>query len=144
MLDEAGPRALIFAITMGNHGPWFGKEPAKSMLADIPQAAEFARYLEGLGRSDEMLRILIDGLEDRRSDAILGFYGDHLPSLPAAFAHLGFDDWRSDYAIWSSAGGPAIRCDLAAHELGGEVVADALEARQPLVFDGVVPEPHHA
>ena len=72
---------------------------------DLPRRAELLRYLDGLVQSDAMLRTLIDGLERRHPDAtFLGFYGDHLPSLPRSFARLGFDDWRSDYAIWSSAG----------------------------------------
>jgi phosphoglycerol transferase MdoB-like AlkP superfamily enzyme len=90
-LDEAGPRTFIFAITMGNHGPWLRK------------GAETECYLEGLAQSDAMLRILIGGLEERCSDAVLSFYGDHLRSLPRDFAALGFDDWRSDYAVWSRA-----------------------------------------
>ena len=106
-IESAGRRVFVFAITMGNHGPWFGtSSPADVALApvsqDLPQRDDLGRYLAGLRRSDEMLRILIDGLE-RRPGALLGFYGDHLPSLPRAFAHLGFEDWRSDYVIWSAA-----------------------------------------
>ena len=118
VLDEVGPRSLIFAVTMGNHGPW----PRKG--------AEMACYLDGLAQSDAMLRILIDGLEQRRADAVLGFYGDHLPSLPRSFAALGFDDWRSDYAIWTQGGEPH-RQDLAAHELGRLVAYLALARREP-------------
>lgn len=118
VLDEAGPRTFIFAITMGNHGPWLRK------------SAEMECYLEGLAQSDAMIRILIGSLEERCSDAVLGFYGDHLPSLPRAFAMLGFDDWRSDYAIWSRGGEPR-RQDLAAHELGHLVADLALAWREP-------------
>jgi hypothetical protein len=89
-----------------------------------------ACYLDGLAQSDAMLRILIDGLEERRADAVLGFYGDHLPSLPRDFAALGFADWRSDYAIWSRRGEPR-RQDLAAHELGRLVADIALARREP-------------
>jgi phosphoglycerol transferase MdoB-like AlkP superfamily enzyme len=78
VLDEAGPRSFIFAVTMGNHGPWPRED------------GELAGYLDSLAQSDEMLRILIDGLEHRRDDPVLGFYGDHLPSLPRDFAALGF------------------------------------------------------
>jgi hypothetical protein len=140
VVDELGPRVCVFAITMGNHGPWLKDF---SRLADIeeevgmPQRKELLRYLAGLRQSNEMLRILIEGLERRSGNPLLGFYGDHLPSLPCAFAALGFDDWRSDYAIWSAAGSPRQR-DLAAHELGRALVDIALAARE------VVPEPHPA
>jgi phosphoglycerol transferase MdoB-like AlkP superfamily enzyme len=118
VLDATGPRSFIFAITMGNHGPW----PRRGGELDC--------YLDGLAQSDAMLRILIDGLEHRRSDAVLGFYGDHLPSLPGDFAALGFDDWRSDYAVWTRGGEPHQR-HLAAHELGRLAADLALARREP-------------
>jgi hypothetical protein len=117
-LDTAGPRSFIFAVTMGNHGPWRGR------------GAELECYLDGLAGSDAMLRILIDGLEARRADAVLGFYGDHLPSLPHGLAGLDPADWRTDYAVWSPGGAPR-RQDLAAHELGRLVADLALARREP-------------
>jgi phosphoglycerol transferase MdoB-like AlkP superfamily enzyme len=125
VLDQAGPRTFIFAITMGNHGPWLCK------------GAEMECYLEGLAQSDAMLRLLIDGLRERHPEAVLGFYGDHLPSLPRDFAALGFDDWRSDYAIWRQGGEPA-RQDLAVHELGRLVVDLALSPRKPALREEAV------
>jgi hypothetical protein len=125
VLDTEGPRIFIFAITMGNHGPWFG------------EGDELEVYLEGLRRSDEMIGILVDGLARRRDDPLLGVYGDHLPSLPRVFAALGFDDWRSDYAIWSQSG-VSRQCDLAAHELGRVLVDLALAPRNERALDGVV------
>jgi len=130
VLDTQGSRTFIFAITMGNHGPWFGA------------SGEWKGYLDGLRQSDDMLRILLDGLERRGRDAVLGFYGDHLPSLPRTFARLGFDDWRSDYVILGT--GAAGRRDLNAHELGRSVIDLALTARNPAPADGVVLEPHDA
>jgi phosphoglycerol transferase MdoB-like AlkP superfamily enzyme len=148
-LDAEGPHCFIFAITMGNHGPWLSTEPpidpAVAGFVDdgIPQRAELLRYLVGLRRSDEMLQILIDGLARRDMGALLGFYGDHLPSLPRAFAHLGFDDWRSDYAIRSAEGISRPR-DLAAHELAGVLADLALTPPTSAVLDAVVAEPHDA
>jgi hypothetical protein len=128
VLDAEGPRAFVFAITMGNHGPWYGEE--------------WEHYLDGLRQSDEMLRILIDGLARRGGDAVLGFYGDHLPSLPRVFSRLGFDDWRSDYAIWGV--GKTDRRDLHAHELGRAIIDMASTGRNTEPSDAVVPEPHDA
>jgi hypothetical protein len=156
VLDAEGPRCFIFAITMGNHGPWTGKggpiDPALADLVDpdMPQRAELLRYLDGLRRTDEMLQILIDGLERRRPEAILACYGDHLPSLPRAFAHLGWDansspeHWRSDYAIRAGLGGAARRRDLAAHELGRLVADLALAPRGTDILDSVVGERRRA
>jgi hypothetical protein len=128
MLDKEGPRTFIFAITMGNHGPWLAKSPPLDPVvaglfdpAEVPGGGELLRYLDGLRRSDEMLQILMDGFARRASTAVLGFYGDHLPSLSRAFGHFGFEEWSTDYAIWPGAGLPQRR-DLAAHELGRVIV----------------------
>jgi len=119
VLDTAGPDTFIFAITMGNHGPWLARGPALDPRvagiidpADIPDGAGLLRYLDGLRRSDEMLQILIDGLQRRAVPAVLAFYGDHLPSLPRAFNHFGFGEASSDYAIWPGSGAPQLPCDL--------------------------------
>lgn len=122
VLDAQGPRSFVFAVTMGNHGPWLGERD------------ELEGYLAGLRQSDEMIQILIHGLARRGDDAVLGFYGDHLPSLPRVFVDLGFEDWRSDYAIWSVDGVPRGR-GLAAHQLGGALL-DA--AAQGAARDAVV------
>jgi hypothetical protein len=133
VLDEEGPRTFIFAITMGNHGPWPAEgpplDPAVSRLfgprefdpTELAGTGELLRYLDGLRRSDEMLRIVMAGLEARNPAALLTFYGDHLPSLSPAFRHFGFEEPHSDYAVWS-AGGASCRRDLPAHELGRLVV----------------------
>jgi hypothetical protein len=163
VLDAAEPRAFVFAVTMGNHGPWqkdFSPSlglprGSKSLLGDKEKGyvdgriksgqgdEELARYIDGLRRSDEMIQILIDGLTRRGDGALFGFYGDHLPSLPRVFGRLGFDDWRSDYAIWS-ADGVSCRRDLAAHELGRALVAAALVPGNSLVRTAVVAGAHDA
>ena len=132
VLEAEGPRTFIFAITMGNHGPWLAKSPPLDPAvagifdpAEVPGGGELLRYLDGLRRSDEMLRVLMDGLARRGSPSVLAFYGDHLPSLSNAFRHFGFEEWSSDYAIWPSAGAPQPR-DLEAHELGRVIVDAAL------------------
>jgi phosphoglycerol transferase MdoB-like AlkP superfamily enzyme len=135
VLDAEGPRTFIFVVTMGNHGPWSdngrGIDPALRRLfdpADFAEAEALLRYLTGLARSDEMLGILLDELRPDRHDALLWFYGDHLPSLPLAFDHLGFEDWASDYVLVDSAVSRPLRLDLPAHRLAWEIL-DRLEAR---------------
>jgi hypothetical protein len=137
ILDGAGPDTFLFAITMGNHGPWpAAGQPADPDLAaaigasDLPQGGDLLRYLAGLGRSDEMLGILADGLERRGDGAVLGFYGDHLPSLPRLYAHLGFDEWASDYVIRDPGMPAARRLDLPAHRLGKTLVDAVLAVPQ--------------
>jgi hypothetical protein len=135
VIDSRGPCVFVFAITMGNHGPWQLKgPPIDTGLArqfdpsGVPQGGDLLRYLDGLRRSDEMLEILVEGLERRRRDAVLAFYGDHLPSLPLAFDHFGFEEWASDYVLWPGAAMPPRRLDLPAHRLP-QLIRDALRVR---------------
>jgi Sulfatase len=135
VLDGLGPRSFIFVITMGNHGPWFEAGPPidpdlrqRFNPAGLPQGGQFLRYLDGLARSDEMLRILAEGLGSRGRDGVLGFYGDHQPSLPQAFGHFGFDEWASDYILVDGGTSLARRIDMPAHHLP-HVILDRLHER---------------
>src|SRR5207253_969711 len=94
-----------------------------------PFDRRFFRRDLALPRSDEMLRILMDGIARRGPPAVLAFYGDHLPSLAHAFGHYGFDEWSSDYAIWPGTAAPQRR-DIEAHELGRLIVDAALDRRE--------------
>ena len=74
-----------------------------------------------------MLQILVSGLQQRHREAVLAFYGDHLPSLPHAFRHFGFDEWGTDYVLWRGAASPARQLDLPAYRLP-RLIMDALQA----------------
>jgi Sulfatase len=135
VLDEIGPRSFIFVITMGNHGPWFEAGPPidthlrqRFDPAGLPQGGQFLRYLDGLTRSDEMLRILAEGLGPRGRDGMLGFYGDHQPSLPEAFSHFSFNEWASDYILVDGLASSARRLDMPAAHLP-RVILDRLRER---------------
>jgi hypothetical protein len=145
VLDEAGPHSFIFVITMGNHGPWLAEgppiDPRVAGLFDaavVPEGRALQRYLDGLRRSDEMLGLLVSGLAQRRSDAILGFYGDHLPSLPRAFEHFGFTEPHSDYVIWPQGRAAPFRCDLPAHRLGRIIVDRVLGGESESLTDAAI------
>lgn len=128
VLDVEGPRTFIFVITMDNHGPWQDAGPLDPSIVavlhpeDLPQRDQLLCYLDGVRRSDRMLQILMEGLEERRGDGTLAFYGDHLPSFPHAFRYFGFDEPHSDYVIWPGTGAAPARIDLPAHHLGRAVV----------------------
>jgi hypothetical protein len=134
VLDAKGPNVFIFAITMGNHGPWRESGPPIDHElrqnfdpTGVPHGRELLRYLDGLRRSDEMLQILMSGLQQRDEPAVLGFYGDHLPSLPQAFEHFGFDEWGSDYVVWHRAARQSRQADLPACRLP-RLLIDTLRA----------------
>jgi hypothetical protein len=82
----------------------------------------------------------MSGLEQRRNGAILGFYGDHLPSLPQAFEHFGFAEPHSDYVVWRQGGAQPHRSDLPAHRLGRLIVDQVLGAEPESATDAIVSE----
>ena len=87
-----------------------------------------------------MLQILIGELEQRGRPAVVAFYGDHLPSLPRAFAHFGFTETSSDYVIWNG-GATAERRDIPAHQLGQAVNAPRSRRRRAAQNEEVSRQP---
>src|ERR1700730_14115295 len=142
VLKAEGPRVFIFAITMGNHGPWREAGPPINPELrrnfdpnGLARGGELLRYLDGLGLSGEMLQILLTGLQRRHREGVLAFYGDHLPSLPHAFRHFGFEEIGSDYVVWRSSATDMRQLDLPAHRLP-RVVIDALRATGAIEAQG--------
>jgi hypothetical protein len=124
--EHRGKGLFVFAITMGNHGPWDKSSTVAELPPSLARARDgvaFGQFLHGLRDTDAMLDVLHNGLAD--TPALLALYGDHLPSLPGAFAALGFTDPRTDYLIWRGGFGPGLRRDLAAHQLR-DVLLEAL------------------
>jgi hypothetical protein len=120
--EERRP-VFLFAITMDNHGPWDASGTLS--VPGLPSTHEdsaLAQFLDGVRRSDRMLGMLTGALTEIGAGAC-AFYGDHLPSLPAAFAACAFGDISTDYVLWRPAPGPATRRDLAAHELSEAIFA---------------------
>jgi hypothetical protein len=128
LVEEHGPRTLVLAITMENHGPWAGMTslaPAMKLppdIARVPDAEAFGRWLRHARGTDAMLPILTRSLTDMAASTgeagWLLFYGDHQPSLAPVFASLGMADQRTDYVIWGT--DRAVRGrreDLAAEQL---------------------------
>jgi hypothetical protein len=138
LLREEGPHTFLFIITMENHGPW--KDAVKNPLLpdltaglpDIPEKAELNAFLHGVRNADTLLGTLCNALRERGGPGLCAFYGDHLPSLPAAFPALGFNETSSDYLIWHSQGGLALEKDIAAHELQGAIISALTKQHIPL------------
>lgn len=108
ILATEGPRVFIFAITIANHGPWdrAGVHTPLTGISDeilnLLNGVELGRYLAGLVAEDAMLHALAGELPP---NTLLAVYGDHQPSLPKAFAALGFEDERTDYVLWRAGAG---------------------------------------
>ena len=125
---EHGPRVLVFAITMENHGPWDAQHDALASeflpagWRDLPDAAEIGRWLKHLQSTDAMIPILKEAIAATGSPGWLVFYGDHQPSLDGAFQAPGADDRKSDYAIWGSNQAPRAATDISAEEIAASLM----------------------
>lgn len=75
LAGAADGRAVIYAVTMENHGPWETDDTADS-------AGRLASYLRHLRNSDAMLSDLTAWLAADGRPALLVFFGDHRPSIP--------------------------------------------------------------
>ena len=130
ILADEGPGLFLFIITMENHGPW-DEDSADAASPDpvaglptFPARDMLRRYLRGVRRTDAMLGEICGALADGPPGGLLAAYGDHLPSLPAAFAALDFTAPSTDYAIWTPGiSGPARQLDLAASDLPAAILA---------------------
>lgn len=113
LLEDDDNRPLfVFVITMENHGPLHLEAPNQATLvntlSDAPwplpnHLRDFAVYLQHLGESDKMLASVKNSLNTAKRPGLLGWYGDHVPILPEAYAHFTPPDSRTPYMVWSSA-----------------------------------------
>ena len=127
LLREDGRGLFLFVISIENHGPWPAGDPRRALpdpapgLPDLPGGAELRCFFHGLRHGDAMLGTIGDAAAEQ--GGLIAAYGDHVPSLPAAYDALGFRDSATDYAIWGAGGGAGARIDIAAHDLPAAILA---------------------
>jgi phosphoglycerol transferase MdoB-like AlkP superfamily enzyme len=141
-LSDDGPPQLIFAISMGAHGPYDDSPIRDHVRRDsipvpdglsVRNATRLRNYLYLIGNADQALGELVEGLGQRSRRTLLLFYGDHLPALPKTYAHLGFRDGApptSQPVPWllfdsAATGAQGQRVDSAAFFLPGQLLAAA-------------------
>ncbi len=110
LLNAQGRQQPLFihAITMENHGPlhlesvndselpaWFDR-PLQPGMQDL------APYLRHIVNADRMLGMLRETLQAQTSEALLCFFGDHVPILPQVYQAVGAPAGDTDYLIWSN------------------------------------------
>lgn len=123
IVREAGQKVFLFIITMENHGPWSGGPDAQlpglaGLQLETAEQAALNHYAGSLLNADAMLGVLCEQLNALDQSALLGFYGDHLPSFPGIYAKLGLRSTDSDYLIWSPKSGDGRQQNLSAEQLG--------------------------
>jgi hypothetical protein len=123
--SETGKPLFVFVITMENHGPLHLEQLSGAEAAEIfrepPPAGlqDLGVYLRHVRNAGRMLQALRAALSARTRPGLLCWYGDHVPIMPAVYAHTGFADARTDYFIWHTGtrGAAPLIKDLAAAEL---------------------------
>lgn len=99
---------FIHAVTMENHGPLHLENVAESELPTWfdrplqPGMKDLAPYLRHIGNADRMLGMLRDTLLAQRNEALLCFFGDHVPILPEVYQAIGAPAGDTDYLLWSN------------------------------------------
>ena len=81
---EAADPALLYAVTIENHGPWSADESAEDAPSGTQASRLVAKYLRLVAKGDAMLADLRGGIAALRRPAMLVFFGDHRPSIPGA------------------------------------------------------------
>lgn len=142
LAEDSDTPLFVFVITMENHGPLELEPPRRDLLAHtLPEAGwplpehkrNLAVYLRHLREADAMLGELERALARAPRHGILGFYGDHVPILPEAYARYSPPTGETPYMIWSSeqtAAAGAAPFPLAAHQLGSALLRHASAVAQ--------------
>jgi len=103
-MRRADAPTFLFCVTMENHGPRTpGIVPGMAPFTTRPPLssngiAEVAPYLHHLRNADAMIRRLMDLVAAADAPTLLLLAGDHLPSLPTAFADIGYN--AIDERVW--------------------------------------------
>lgn len=159
LVDDDNRPLFIFVITMENHGPLHLEAPNQAMQGTtLPGASwplpshlrDLSVYLHHLSESDKMLASVKASLGIANRPGLLGWYGDHVPILPEAYAHFTPPDGRTPYMIWSSehqvASGERLTTinepyELAADELGIQLFKQVFGRDISSDVNKVEPEP---
>lgn len=74
-----------------------------------------------------MVLNLTASLKNQAEKTWLCWYGDHLPSMPAVYQALNWQDGRSDYLIWHNQvnHNPTIQKNLSIEQLGLDLLIGA-------------------
>ena len=145
-LEAAGDSpAFVFAMTIENHGPLHLEHVAPGEAASYHAFGEgkpwndLTAYLRHLANADAMIGQLTRYLATRKRPAILCFYGDHVPALPAVYRQTDHLPIHSDYLLWRSdaaSAPPSQQKRMRVHaESLGKLLIDCISAPLPASQD---------
>ncbi|MBK4997611.1 sulfatase-like hydrolase/transferase, partial [Pseudomonas sp. S37] len=123
---------FIHAVTMENHGPLHLESVAAHELPAWfdrplqPGMQDLGPYVRHICNADRMLGMLRETLMALPNEALLCFYGDHVPILPGVYEAIGAPAGDTDYLIWSNRHQPGCRASaLAVQQLSSSLLAHA-------------------
>lgn len=110
ILDKIDTKENQFfsVVTMQNHIPWFGGDPADLTASnshlDEEQNKSLTNYVRLLTHTDSATKDFLEKLKKIDKEITVVFYGDHLPGL---YSQSTFDEnpslqYLTDYFIWSN------------------------------------------
>ena len=118
--EKTAKPLFIFVITMENHGPLHLEKVTKEEHVEffnadengenysgnqpIQYLDELAIYCRHLKNADNMIKTLTQAYAStaNKTETLLCFYGDHIPSMPKTYQAFDYEDSHSDYFIWHS------------------------------------------
>jgi len=93
---------------MENHGPVHleqaSEESIKGLNLDLPRNAlnDLSVYLYHLSNACSMAYEVRNLLLNANRPGVLCWYGDHVPTMPRVYEHIGHPDGATEYFIWQS------------------------------------------
>jgi phosphoglycerol transferase MdoB-like AlkP superfamily enzyme len=135
---------FIHAVTMENHGPLHLETVAAAELPtwfDRPLLEgmdDLAPYLRHIANADRMLGKLRETLLEQPGEALLCFFGDHVPILPNVYQAIGAPAGDTDYLIWSNRQQPGAQASpIRVEALASRLLDSALEKPVSIPMAGV-------
>ena len=128
-LDSTENMDYIFTISVQGHGDYPAVMPegyipsvkVSGFFAEDEQT-QFEYYVNQIHEMDSFIGELVDMLERRQEDTVLGMYGDHLPTFSFTNDTLeNADIYQPEYFIWSNFDMEKIDMDLQAYQLSAAV-----------------------
>lgn len=134
---------FIHAVTMENHGPLHLEQVTAAELPSwfdrplLEGMDDLAPYLRHIANADCMLGKLRATLLENPREALLCFFGDHVPILPNVYQAIGSPAGDTDYLIWSNRHQPgATPCPIRVEGLSSRLLDFADKQRAPSAVTG--------
>ncbi|MBQ0017754.1 MAG: sulfatase-like hydrolase/transferase [Clostridiales bacterium] len=97
---------------------------------------KYEYYLNECHEMDTFIGNLIDAINATGEPTIMLIYGDHIPALDVTDdIYNGPDLYQTEYVIWDNIGLEKKDKDIAAYQVGAEILEDAGLAHEGVIFD---------